>query len=104
MVYQDPFQLARDLTETEPAREIINAYAVCDEMLCNGKDTMWAGNILMAQWMPEVIKQVSTDRINNAKGVCADTIVTASVSEYVALKNVDQTDVAIVSLEELILG
>ena len=41
---------------------------------------------------------------DDAKGVCADTIVTASVSEYVALKNVDQTDVAIVSLEELILG
>ncbi len=104
VVYQDPFQLARDLTETETAREIINAYAVCDEMLCYGKDTMWAGNILMAQWMPEVIKQVSTDRINNAKGVCADTIVTASVSEYAALKNAGDQGVAIVSLEELILG
>lgn len=104
VVFQDPFQLARDLGETESARNVINAYAVCDEMLCYGKDTMWAGNLLMAQWMPEVIKQVSTDRINNAKGVCADTIVTASVSEYAALKNAGDQGVAIVSLEELILG
>lgn len=104
VVYQDPFQLARDLTETEPARDVINAYAVCDEMLCNGKDTMWAGNILMAQWMPDVIRDVAASRINNAKCVGADTIVTASVSENVALKAVAQTDVAIVSLEELILG
>ena len=104
VVFQDPFQLARDLEETEPARKTVNAYAVCDEMLCHGKDTMWAGNILMAQWMPEVMLQVSADRINNAKGVCADTIITASVSEYAALKSVAQTEVKILSLEELILG
>ena len=72
-------------------------------MLVHGKDTMWAGNILMAQWMPEVIKGVAQGRIDNAKGVKADTIVTASVSEYVSLKSV-ATDVNIISIEELILG
>ena len=104
VVFQDPFQLARDLKETEEPRKIVAAYATLNEMLCHGKDTMWAGNILMAQWMPEVIKKVADGRIFNAKGVKADTIVTASVSEYAALKSVDQNEVAIISLEELILG
>ena len=104
VVFQDPFQLSRDLGETAEAREVVGAYAVCNEMLCNGKDTMWAGNILMKEWMPDVMLRVAEDRINNAKGVKADTIVTASVSEYASLKAVAQNDVKIVALEELILG
>ena len=104
VVYQDPFQLARDLGETAEAREVIGAYAVCNEMLCYGKDTMWAGNLLMKEWMPDVMLRVAEDRINNAKGVKADTIVTASVSEYASLKAVKQDEVKIISLEELILG
>ena len=89
--------------ETEEAREIINAYAVCEEMLCNKKDTMWAGNILMREWMPDVMDKVALSRIFNAKCVKADTIVTASVSEYVSLKSVE-SDVEILSIEDLILG
>lgn len=104
VVYQDPFQLSRDLNETREAREVIGAYRELNEMLMHGKDTMWAGNILMAQWMPDVMLKVAQDRIDNAKGVKADTIITASVSEYTALKSVKQNDVAIMSVEELILG
>lgn len=103
VVYQDPFQLARDLNETEEAREIINAYAVCEEMLCNRKDTMWAGNILMREWMEDVMNKVAQSRLFNAKCVNADTIVTASVSEYVSLKSVED-GIKVVSIEELILG
>lgn len=103
VVFQDPFQLSRDLGETEEAREIISAYAVLEEMLCNRKDTMWAGNVLMAQWIPDVMNRVAEDRMNNAKGVNADTIVTASVSEYISLKAVEK-DVKVISIEELILG
>ncbi len=103
VVYQDPFQLSRDLLETEEAREIINAYAVCEEMLCNKNDTMWAGNILMREWMADVMDKVALSRILNAKCVNADTIVTASVSEYVSLKSVE-SDVEILSIEDLILG
>ncbi len=103
VVFQDPFQLARDLGETEEAREIVSAYAVLGEMLCNRKDTMWAGNILMREWMSEVMDKVALARIFNAKCVNADTIVTASVSEYVSLKAVEK-DVKVISIEELILG
>ena len=103
VTYQDPFQLARDLGETAEARKIITACADLKEMLCHGAATMWAGNILMGQWLPNVMVAVAKCRIQNAKGVGAKTIVTASVSEYAALKAVEQQDVEILSIEELVL-
>ena len=66
--------------------------------------TVWAGNILMAQYLPDVIKEVSARRLFNVTSIGETAIVTASVSEYVALKNVDQKDVEILSIEDLILG
>ena len=104
VVFQDPYQLSRDLEETEEAREIIMNYAVLGEMLLNRAETVWAGNILMAQYMPNVIKLVSERRIFNATSIGADTIVTACVGEYVALNNVEQDKVKIISIEDLILG
>lgn len=103
VVYQDPYQLSRDLEETEEAREIIMSYAVLGEMLLNRAETVWAGNILMAQYMPEIVKKVAERRIFNAKSIGANAIVTASVSEYASLKNAE-ADVEIISLEDLILG
>ncbi len=104
VVYQDPFQLARDLEEIDEPRAIVAAYCQLNEMLLNRNETVWAGNILMAQYMPETIKLVSARRIFNATSVGADTIVTASVSEYTALKAVAQDKVEILSIEDLILG
>ncbi len=104
MVYQDPFQLARDLGETEEPRKIIAAYGTPKEMLCHGADTIWAGNLLMKEWMDKAMISVAQCRIQNARGVGADTIVTASVSEYASLKAVEQSDVEIISMEELILA
>lgn len=103
VVFQDPYELARDLEETEEARDIIVNYAVLGEMLLNRAETVWAGNILMAQYIPEVIKAVAKRRIFNATSIGANTIVTASVSEYAALKSVE-SDVEILSIEDLILG
>lgn len=101
---QDPFQLARDLQETEELRALTGAAGETVEMLCNRKDTMWAGNILMAEWLPEVMLRVAENRIANAASVGADTIVCASVSEYTALCAVPQDAVRILSVEELVLG
>jgi Fe-S oxidoreductase len=58
----------------------------------------------MAQYMPEIIKQVAKRRIFNATSIGAKAIVTACVSEYTALKSVEQNEVQILSLEDLILG
>ena len=104
VVYQDPFQLSRDLEETEQPRDVIGAFAELHEMLLDRKDTVWAGNILMAQYMPKVIEEVASRRIFNAKSIGENAIVTTCVSEYAALKSVDQTDIEILSLEDLILG
>ncbi len=104
VVYQDPYQLSRDLEETEEAREIIMNYAVLGEMLLNRKETVWAGSLLMAEYMPDVMKKVAERRIFNAKSIGATTIVTACVSEYAVLKSVEQSDVEILSIEDLILG
>ncbi len=104
VVFQDPYQLSRDLGECEEAREIVKACAKLDEMLLNREETVWAGNILMAQWMPEVIVKVAERRIFNATSVGAAAIVTASPSEYASLKAVKQDKVEILSLEDLILA
>ncbi len=104
VVYQDPYQLSRDLEETEEARKVISAFANLGELHLNRAETVWAGNILMAQYMPEIIKLVAGRRIFNATSIGADKIVTACVSEYAALKSVEQDKVEIISLEDLILG
>jgi Fe-S oxidoreductase len=104
VVFQDPFQLARDLEETEEAREVIRAFATLEEMHLNRGETVWAGNILMAEYIPDVMKLVAERRIFNAESLGENTIVTASVSEYVSLKNAAKSGIEILSLEDLILN
>ena len=104
VVYQDPYQLSRDLEETEEARKVISAFAELGEFHLNRAETVWAGNILMAQYMSDIIDLVAKRRIFNATSIGAKVIVTACVSEYVALKSVDRNEVEILSLEDLILG
>jgi Fe-S oxidoreductase len=104
VVFQDPFQLARDLEETEEARNVIMSFADLTEMLLNRGETVWAGNVLMAQYIPEVMKKVAERRLYNVTSIGQSVIVTASVSEYVSLKNVEQNEVEILSIEDLILA
>ena len=54
--------------------------------------------------MPDVIKKVAARRLENVKSIGESVIVTASVSEYTALKSVEQSDVEVLSIEDLILG
>lgn len=103
VAFQDPYQLSRDLGETEAAREVIAACATLKELHLNREETVWAGNILMAQYIPEVMKKVAARRIFNATTMGYKTMVTASVSEYVSLKAVVE-NVEILSVEDLILG
>ncbi len=101
--FQDPYQLSRDLGETEAAREVIASCANLKELHLNREETVWAGNILMAQYVPKIMALVAQRRIFNAKTLNIPAIVTASVSEYASLKAV-AADVEILSLEDLILG
>lgn len=102
VVYQDPFQLSRDLGETEEPRRVISAFAELREMLLNREETVWAGNLLMAEYLPDVIRLVAARRIFNAASVGAKIIVTTCPGEYAALRSVEQDQVEILSLEDLI--
>lgn len=104
VVFQDPYQLSRDLEETEEPREIIKAFATLNEFFLNRKETVWAGNLLMAEYIPDVVKEVAARRIFNAESIKENTIVTACVSEFASLKSVNQDKVEILSIEDLILG
>ena len=104
VVFQDPYQLSRDLEETEEPREIIKAFANLHEMLLNRKETVWAGNLLMAEYLPEVINEVASRRLYNVESIHENAVVTACVSEYAALKSVNQNKIEILSIEDLILG
>lgn len=104
VLYQDPYQLSRDLGETEEPREVIKAVANLGEFHLNRAETVFAGSVLMAQYMPEVMKLVAKRRIFNAEAVGGKAIVTASVSEYLSLKAVAEEGFEIYSIVDLILA
>ncbi len=101
---QDPYQLARDLEETEELRTVVGAFATIDELLLNRKETVWAGNILMAQYTPNTVSLVAARRLSDVTRVGKNAIVTACVGEYAAMNAVNQNQVEVLSIEDLILG
>ncbi len=98
--YQDPFQLSRELEETEPARKILKAAVRPVEMLMHGKETIWAGGCLMAEYMPDVMLKVAARRIASARAVGAEAIVTACPGEYAVLSKAAD-GFRVLSLEDL---
>lgn len=102
--FQDPAHLARDLEETREAREILDACVNMKEMLLCGKETVWAGNLLMDEYLPDVMKMTANARWKNALAKGADALVTASVSEYAILSKTKPDNMALLSIEEIVLG
>ena len=100
---QDTFLLARDLEETEPMRKVLSACGNLREMLLNRKDTMLAGNLIMNEYMPDVMERVAQDRWINAVNMNTENLVTACPAEYVLLKKTKPEKVNILSLEEAVL-
>ncbi len=103
--FQDPAHLARDLEETEDARTVLEACGIVKEMQLNRKDTMWAGNLIMNEYMPEVIRKTASERWKNAHATGADVLVTACPSEYEVLAAAGSIDrMKLQSIEEVLLG
>lgn len=102
-VFQDPAVLARDLEEVNPARDILNACGETKEMLLYGKDTMWAGNLIMNEYMSDVIRLTAKARWENALSTDADVLVTASPSEYEVLLEAKPDNMDLLSIEEVVL-
>ena len=101
--FQDPVHLARDLEETGPARDIIDACGENREMLLNKKDTMLGGNLLMNEYMSGVMKKVAEDRWTNARNMNGKIVVTACPGDYEIMKSVKPDDMEIKTIEEIVL-
>lgn len=102
-VFQDPAHLARDLGETDAARVILDACVDRREMLLYGKDTVWAGNLLMDQWLSDVMTKTSEQRWHQALATKADALITASPSEYAILSRAKPENMMLFTLEEIVL-
>jgi len=100
---QDNPILARDLEETAPIREILSACGNVREMLLNKEYTMLAGHSVMSEYMPSVIEKVAENRWINAKNVNAETVVTASVADYLMLNKTKPEGIELETIEETIL-
>lgn len=100
---QDSPLLARDLEETEPVREILSACGEVKEMLLNREHTMLAGNLIMNEYMPDVINKVAKNRWFNAENADAKILVTTSTAEYVMLSAVKPEGIELMKLEEAVL-
>ncbi len=101
---QDSPVYARDLNETESIREILSACGSVNEMLLNREHTMLAGNLIMHEYMPDVMKQVAKNRWVNAEKAPekVKTLVTASTAEYVLLSAVQPQDMQLLKIEEVV--
>ena len=99
---QDSPLLARDLEETEPLREILSACGDVKEMLLNRQYTMLAGNYVMNQYMPEVMKKVAENRWINAQNMDAKILVVTSPAEYEMLSATKPCGIELMKLEEAI--
>lgn len=100
---QDSALLSRDLEENDAVRQIINACGENIEMLIFGKDTMLAGNLIMNEYMPEVMKEVAKARWTNAVNMDATTVVTECPAEYEMMLSVKPDGVELMTIEEVVL-
>ena len=99
---QDSYILARDLGETETVRRIIGQCGTLTELLLNRKNTVLAGHLLMAEYMPEIIAQTAARRMHEIKASGAEIVVVGSVAEKLSLASQDK-EIKTVTVEELIL-
>ncbi len=100
---QDNYAYARELDDSQTGRKLIEKVGVVKDMLLIGKEANLAGQLIMAQYMPDVIEQVAKDRWSNAMNMDCKTVVTENPAEYVALKATCPDGYRVVSIEEMIL-
>lgn len=100
---QDNYAYARELDDSETGRKLIEKVGAVKDMLLIGKEANLAGQLIMAQYMPDVMAQVAKDRWTNAKNMDCKTVVTENPAEYVALKATVPEGYRVISIEEMIL-
>ena len=100
---QDNYAYARELDDSETGRKLIEKVGVVKDMLLIGKEANLAGQLIMAEYMPDVMTQVAKDRWKNAVNMDCKTVVTENPAEYVALKATCPDGYRVLSVEEMIL-
>ncbi len=100
---QDSYAYARELDDSETGRKLIEKVGVVKDMLLIGKEANLAGQLIMTEYMPEVMTQVAKDRWTNAINMDCKTVVTENPAEYVAMKATCPDGYRVISVEEMIL-
>ena len=100
---QDNYAYARELDDSETGRKLIEKVGIVKDMLLIGKEANLAGQLIMAEYMPDVMEQVAKDRWFNAKNMDCKTLVTENPAEYVALKATCPEGYRVISVEEMLL-
>lgn len=100
---QDNYAYARELDDSATGRKLIEKVGTVKDMLLIGKEANLAGQLIMAEYMPDVMTQVAKDRWFNAKNMDCKTVVTENPAEYVALKATCPEGYRVISVEEMIL-
>lgn len=100
---QDNYAYARELDDSETGRKLIEKVGKNKDMLLIGKEANLAGQLIMAEYMPQVMQQVALDRWTNAINMDCKTVVTENPAEYVALKATKPDGYNVISVEEMIL-
>lgn len=96
--------LSRDLEETEPVREILSACGDITEMLLNREHSVLAGNLIMNEYMSDVMEDVAKNRWINAANMDAKTVVTVSPAEYALLEKTKPEGIELKKIEEVVLA
>ena len=100
---QDSPIQARDLEETKAIREILSACGEVSEMLLSKEHTQLAGNLIMNEYMGDVIETVAKTRWVNAMNMDTEILVTESTAEYIMLEKTKPEGVELLKLEEAVL-
>ena len=100
---QDSYAYARDLDDSESGRKLIAKVGAVKDMLLIGKEANLAGHLIMAEYMPDVIKAVAINRWIDAGNMGCTTLITEDPSEYVALKNTCPEGFRVIAIEEMIM-
>ena len=100
---QDNYAYARELDDCQTGRKLIEKVGVVKDMLLIGKEANLAGQLIMAEYMPEVMAQVAKDRWFNASNMDCKTLVTENPAEYEALKATCPCGYRVITVEQMIM-
>ena len=100
---QDSFAYARELDDVNYGRKLIEKVGIVKDYLLIRKEANLAGNLIMNEYMPNVIKAVAIKRIEEADRMGCNVIVTENPAEYEILKENISMDKRVISIEEMLL-